>query len=82
MPTMRGFLALGLLAGCAFTPYTTHFECPVGKGVPCTRLSVINGMIDDGKLGREEAIPHGLMCGLTCLQRGPVVPRGGRGQGG
>lgn len=59
-----------LLSNCAFTPYNTQFECPTGKGSPCTRLSTINQLIDRGELGSEEdSLPKGLMCRTgTCKQ--------------
>lgn len=56
-----------LLGGCAFTPYNTQFECPLEKGVPCTRLSKINKMIDRGELGEEG--PHGPMCKGDCFKK-------------
>lgn len=64
-PTI-GLIVL-LLSSCTFTPYNTDFECPLEKGVPCTRLSKINRMVDRGELGfEEEDSPHGLSCNGSC----------------
>ena len=69
-PTI-GFLVF-LLSGCTFTPYNTHFECPLENGVPCTRLSKINRMVDRGELGTEEnehddsVVPQGSSCKGSC----------------
>ena len=64
--TILLFLSLG---GCAFTPYNTQFECPLEKGVPCTRLSTINKMIDRGELGEEGDTPSGPMCKGDCFKK-------------
>lgn len=42
-----------LLSGCTFTPYNTNFDCPIEKGVSCTRMSEINRMIDRGEISEE-----------------------------
>lgn len=42
------------LAGC-ITPYQTNFDCPLPKGVPCTSMTKINYMIDQGILGKQDA---------------------------
>ena len=71
---MKGYYLKGvgsfilLLSGCTFTPYNTHFECPVEKGVSCTRMSEINRMIDRGDLGEEtDKDTKGLSCKGVCL---------------
>jgi len=56
-----------LLTGCTFTPYNTHFECPVEKGIACTRMSEVNRMIDRGDLGEEtDRDTRGLSCKGVC----------------
>lgn len=45
------------LSGC-ITPYQTNFDCPVGKGEPCTSMTKINHMIDQGILGKAEIAPQ------------------------
>lgn len=60
-----------ILSGCSFTPYTTDFQCPLGKGVPCKRLSSIHRMIDQGAIGMTHEIHRGLMChSKGCLKEG------------
>ncbi len=69
---MRNILTIFLflsLGGCAFTPYNTQFECPLEKGVPCTRLSTINKMIDRGEFGEEGDTPSGPMCKGDCFKK-------------
>jgi hypothetical protein len=69
MKNIFNILLILLVGGCAFTPYNTQFECPLEKGVPCTRLSTINKMIDRGELGEEGDTPSGPMCKGDCFKK-------------
>ena len=41
-----------LLTGCS--TYQEEFECPIGRGMPCTSHSKINKAITEGKVELDE----------------------------
>jgi hypothetical protein len=51
---MRIFMFVGLfcLTGCNL--YQESFDCPVGEGVRCASLSIINTKMDKGQIKTDE----------------------------
>ncbi len=66
---MKSFGIISILVFLnACSPYQSGFDCPAGKGQPCTSLYKVNKMVDRGEIGQleeEEPISSSLPKNLT-----------------
>lgn len=55
-----GLMGCFFLTGCTGSTYSSHFDCPMGKGAGCASLSRVNKMIDRHEidLGNDDAPSH------------------------
>lgn len=52
--SLRGAFLLSLLCLGSCSSYQTDFDCDVARGVPCTSLSDISALIDEGEFPQGE----------------------------